>query len=50
MTQQMTNQETEARQGPVPPERAATEKSVIRQYAEAFLIAAARHTARSSEW
>ncbi|MGH7411307.1 MAG: signal peptidase I, partial [Candidatus Methylomirabilis sp.] len=39
MTQQMTNQETEERQGPVPPERPATEKSVIRQYAEAFLIA-----------
>ncbi len=39
MTQQATNQETEERQVPVPPERPATEKSVIRQYAEAFLIA-----------
>jgi len=39
MTQQTTDQETEERQGFIPSERPATEKSVIRQYAEAFLIA-----------
>ncbi len=39
MTQQTMNQTTEKRQEPVMPERPAPEKSVIRQYAEAFIIA-----------
>ncbi len=39
MTQQTMNQTTEKRQEPVMPERPGPEKSVIRQYAEAFIIA-----------
>ena len=39
MTQQMMNQTTEKPQEPVVPERPAPEKSVIRQYAEAFIVA-----------
>ena len=39
MTQQTMNQTTEKRQEPVVPERPVQEKSVIRQYAEAFIIA-----------
>jgi len=39
MTQQTMNQTTEKRQEPVMPERPAPEKSVFRQYAEAFIIA-----------
>lgn len=39
MTQQMTTQPTEEREEPGLPERPVREKSVVRQYAEAFLIA-----------
>ena len=39
MTQPMTNEQTEERQEPVLPDRPGPEKSVIRQYAEAFIIA-----------
>ena len=39
MTQQVTNQQAEGDQEPVAPGRPASEKSVIRQYAEAFAIA-----------
>lgn len=39
MTQQMTTQPTEGREEPGLPERPVQEKSVVRQYAEAFLIA-----------
>ena len=39
MTQPMTNEQTEERQEPVLPDRPGPEKSVIRQCAEAFIIA-----------
>ncbi len=39
MTQQIVNQQAEKDREPGGPERSAPEKSVIRQYAEAFLIA-----------
>jgi len=39
MTRQMANPPTEERQEPIAPDRPVPEKSVIRQYAEAFIIA-----------
>ncbi len=39
MTRRMANPPTEERQEPIVPDRAVPEKSVIRQYAEAFIIA-----------